>query len=263
MSKNLKQESRRNRDPRDAERWNQILRGFAQARLPARLVSPSRHKRRWRRWDEESMQERMAVVADIETRQRREVFTLVPGLTGEVTVLDRDPRRRQLLLLARANGHSDRLLFGHDERHLFVAPLPDRAISTIDQAFEVLKPEAVRHAQAAGMRVRRQGEWFFVPAPNFRLLDGYPVHRKARLDPPRPRLVPGLWNPPPGTPHLAEELVRVRKWSRQTRVYVRGAIRHADHATLKLKDWHRVLPNRETDRRLGNTDAATSVQYVD
>lgn len=42
-----------------------------------------------------------------------------------------------------------------------------------------------------------------------------------------------------------------RNWSWQTlrrnpSVYVKGRIRHADHATIELHDWHQVLMNTET-----------------
>jgi hypothetical protein len=32
---------------------------------------------------------------------------------------------------------------------------------------------------------------------------------------------------------------------RETPLHVRGAVRHPDHATLHLRDWHRVFINNE------------------
>lgn len=54
------------------------------------------------------------------------------------------------------------LLCGVDEGRYFVSQLRRRA-ATVTAAFHQLKPAAVRAAEAAGLKVRRQGEWFFVP----------------------------------------------------------------------------------------------------
>src|SRR5206468_6923165 len=69
-------------------------------------------------------------------------------------------------------------LGGHDERHWFVAGIPESApVGTVRQAKEALKPAEVRLAQALqGLRAEararrknaayvRQGEWFFLPVP--------------------------------------------------------------------------------------------------
>jgi hypothetical protein len=38
-----------------------------------------------------------------------------------------------------------------------------------------------------------------------------------------------------------------REMRRNARVYARGAVRHSDHATIHLPDWHRVIMNTEND----------------
>jgi hypothetical protein len=40
-----------------------------------------------------------------------------------------------------------------------------------------------------------------------------------------------------------------RTMTRDPEAYVRGRVRHADHATIKLDCWHRVLMNTETRAR--------------
>lgn len=45
---------------------------------------------------------------------------------------------------------------------------------------------------------------------------------------------------------------------RNPRVYARGKIRHPDHATITLPDWHRVVMNTETE-----TDAMRNVAFLD
>src|SRR5437016_4796782 len=98
---------------------------------------------------------------------------------AEIDVLDLRRRERHLLLRARANGDNDLFLCGHDERHWFVAAVPERGgVSNVATAMEALKPPEVRAAQAQqGVKgkdrrgrknaaYRRQGEWFFLPAPH-------------------------------------------------------------------------------------------------
>ena len=51
------------------------------------------------------------------------------------------------------------------------------------------------------------------------------------------------------------------KWQVMTRnswVLVRGRVRHADHATIELPDWHRVVMNTE-----GQAQAMRSVAFLD
>jgi hypothetical protein len=145
------------------------------------------------------------------------------GATSGLIVVDAQPRLRHLLLLSRQDDDKYKFLCGHDERHWFVAAVPERlAVSTVRTAFEALKPDYVRHVQNQVLRVKprkrnrrrndafiRQGEWFFVPAP--------------------------IW-------FRANEKLMLRN----PQVFVRGRIRHPDHKTIVLSDWHQVLMNTET-----------------
>ena len=45
----------------------------------------------------------------------------------ELEVVDAQPRDRHLLLLARVGGEKSKFLCGHDERHWFVAAVPEAA----------------------------------------------------------------------------------------------------------------------------------------
>ncbi len=163
------------------------------------------------------------------------------------------------------------------------------------QAKEALKPRAIRLRQSQ-LRVptrlqnrrknaafRRQGEWFFVPASAWNrdpindkfVLHNEPLRRGA------------------GKPHIVEQLFRVagelvyvcpkapngvsEAWYRQLlqnrpgaaqwgwqalrrnpRVYAKGRIRHSDHATITLPDWHRVVLNTETE-----TETMRNVAFID
>ena len=210
-------------------------------------------------------------------------------------MLKTDKRDRHLLLFVRTSeGKAARFLCGHDEREWFVAAVPGGASSVL-QAKEALKPSVIRMRQSQlkvptrlrnrrkNAAFRRQGEWFFVPASVW-----------AR-DPINEKFV--LHNEPlrrgTGKAHMVEQLYRVAgelvyvcakhpngvsemqyrrllqqkasaaQWGwqalrRNPRVYARGKIRHPDHATIMLPEWHRVVLNTETE-----TDAMRNVAFLD
>jgi hypothetical protein len=166
-------------------------------------------------------------------------------------------------------------------------------VGTVLQAKEALKPAEVVIAQARqGLRAsarnrrknaayKRQGEWFFVPAPR---LDVHESHI-LRNEP--------LVRTGGGKPHMMEfcyrtggELVYVcprrpdgvnvreyqellagvagaNSWGwlsmqRNPSVFVRGKVRHADHKTIVLHGWHQVFMNTE-----GKSKAMRSVAFLD
>jgi len=178
-----------------------------------------------------------------------------------------------------------KFLCGHDETHWFVAAIPEASrVTNINSAKQALKPKEVvlaetkknltKDKKAAHLHKnaarRRQGEWFFIPVDkNFKsieILSNEPIRRGR------------------GKPHMCEELVRFGgitvmvnsrfpngitvgeydkmvkndpaaakwAWQRMTRdmeVFVRGRITHADHKTVILRQWHKVIPNEETKAR--------------
>jgi len=209
---------------------------------------------------------------DIGNDTRGEYFDIAldQGAPG-FHVLQALPKERHLLLHAT---DGQRFLCGHDERHWFVAPIA-KAVSTVRAAKQSLLPpavwEQVKHLPPGEVDTRRnaifrrQGEWFFVPTSRkFRrpvIHKNEPLQRTAR-----------------SKPHICEELIReggtlvyiVRgqqysekeykqrksrdpKFDRQgyrtmisnPDVYVRGYVRHSDHATITLNGWHRVFINAE------------------
>lgn len=200
-------------------------------------------------------------------------------------VLDVQPSMRHLLLMSNQGGEKHKFLCGHDERHWFVAAVPEQAsVSTVRTAFDALKPNAVRVVEnRLGVKPRhrnrrrneafiRQGEWFFVPVGN----PGFINERLVLRHEPISR--------GGGKPHICEELVRqggelvyvssqypggltepernrlfgsnprLRNlhWVAQRRnpsVFVRGRVRHPDHKTIFLDGWHQVLMNTENQSR--------------
>ena len=233
---------------------------------------------------------------DVGGDRHGEFFEVVPtpGSDPEVAVLDVQPADRHLLLMVRGGGEKHKFLCGHDERHWFVAAIPESApVGTVRQAKEALKPAEVRLAQShLGLRAearnrrknaayRRQGEWFFLPVPGFAadealVLRDEPLRRgnggkrhwvefcyrtggeTVYVCSRRPNGV---------TPAQHEKLLaanpRAKGWNwqamrRNPGVYVRGSVRHADHKTIVLHGWHRVLMNTE-----GESRAMRNVAFLD
>jgi hypothetical protein len=237
-----------------------------------------------------------ALSLDVRSDRKGEFFEIVRPLNTavEVAVLDVQPADRHLLLLVREGQDKSKFLCGHDERHWFVAGIPESApVGTVRQAKEALKPAEVQTAQArkrlkAKARSRRknaayvrQGEWFFLPVADM------VVDEKLVL--PNEPLRRGNG----GKPHLAEFCFRTggetvyvcsrhpngvtvaqyksilagspkakswgwRTMQRNPGVYVRGRVRHPDHATITLHGWHRVVMNTE-----GQSKAMRNVALLD
>jgi hypothetical protein len=114
------------------------------ARIGARLKVADRPARRTRTTGPISLD----VLAD-----RNGVFFEImrqPGAEAEIAVLDVQPADCHLLLLVRDGKEKSKFLCGHDERHWFVAGIPETApVGTVRQAKEALKPAEVRFAQAS------------------------------------------------------------------------------------------------------------------
>lgn len=259
------------------------------ARIGARLKLVDRLSRRISR--------NGLISLDVRNDRRGEFFEVAcqPGAFVEVDAVDVQPADRHLLLMVRENGEKHKFLCGHDERHWFVAAIPESAsgVATVRTAKEALEPREVQIVQAS-KRLRakarnrrknaayiRQGEWFFIPAPDL------PVEPKLVLqDEP-------ITRGNGGEPHWAEECYRhggqviwvcsrhpggvidsqfqqivkknrkARNWGwrmmrRNPEVYVRGRIRHPDHKTIQLHGWHRVVMNTESQAK-----AMRNVAFLD
>jgi len=224
---------------------------------------------------------------DIKKDRKGKFFELrIPGAMEqdiEVDILQKTPAERHLLLLVKNHGRKqkDRFLCGHDERSWFVAAVPGNA-STVAQAREALKPAAVRVAQGVARvsarkgnlrkndAFRRQGEWFFIPAPEMvvdpkQILRNEPIRRgggKAHMLQEAYRTGGERVYVHPKYPNgIQESEFRVvigrgdtsqsewRVMVRNAAVYARGSVRHLDHKTITLHCWHRVHMNTETQTR--------------
>jgi hypothetical protein len=203
------------------------------------------------------------------------------GNAVDLEVVDVARTERHLLLLARDGEEKSKFLCGHDERHWFVAAVPEsvRGVSGVQAAKAALRPERVREAIE---RVRpkdafrrrnaayvRQGEWFFVPAPEVDppvtlVVFDEPLSReRGKLHVMQFAYRRGghvVWvsgRYPRGISDvqyrgLPQDERQRGNWSQMVRdpeVFAKGAIRHPDHATVVLRGWHRVAMNTEQTAR--------------
>jgi hypothetical protein len=258
---------------------------FAQmgARLKVRQI-PSRWHRGVREWIDPQ-----DYALDIRRDGNDEFFELrVPTHLSdslEVNVAQSEPQNRHLLLFVRKNGDKpqlDRFLCGHDEREWFVAAVPGGA-SSVRQAMDALQPANVREALARNRvsarkryerknrAFRRQGEWFFVPEPSLVVDDKFVLRNEPlRRGAGKPHRVEQLYRTGGETVYVCKRFPNgftepeyramllnnpeASRWgwrvmTRNPGVYARGAVSHADHATITLPCWHRVVMNTETQSR--------------
>lgn len=184
-----------------------------------------------------------------------------PGEGERVEVEAVDVRDRHLLLLVRNGGEKSKFLCGHDERHWFVAAIPEnaRGVNGVTAAIQALKPEL-----AHGRPHVRQGEWFFVPEPTLEVKDWFVLRNEPiRRGNGNPHLVQYLFRRGGETVYVSDrhpngltqreydalpDRAREAFWDvmvRDAEVFAKGTVRHPDHATITLNGWHRVVMNTE------------------
>lgn len=155
------------------------------ARVKAIKAAPSPLRMRWN--GQRSTEQPPQIVIDMRRDKAGEFFEIrtAPGSRQEIDVLNLQPREKHLVLLSRQFDARDGLLAkqkflcGRDEKHWFVAAIPDREpVSTVIGAKIALKPEEIRtREQPLGVSRKesfrrknaayvRQGEWFFLSEPH-------------------------------------------------------------------------------------------------
>jgi hypothetical protein len=237
-----------------------------------------------------------ALQLDVSEDRRGEYFEVQKFVTSEpvVEVLDVQPLDRHLLLLVREDHEKSKFLCGHDERHWFVAGIPETAsVGTVRQAKEALQPMEVRRAVARkgvsgkllnsrkNLAFIRQGEWFFLPTTGYSVTESLvlrnePLRRGNGGKPHRAEFcyrtggetVHVCTRHPNGVTEKQYKVIlsdnpnaRVWGWRTMRRnpvVFVKGRVRHADHATITLHGWHQVVMNTENESK-----AMRNVAFLD
>ena len=207
---------------------------------------------------------------------------LPSNATVSYEVVDVDERLRHLLLLARDGNSKNKFLCGHDERHWFVCAVPGNGIARVRDAMEALQPTEVRSAVGSQVKRKkdrlrrrneafvRQGEWFFLPATGLEVnpklvLKNEPISRGRGSKPHMCQYVYRTGGQavmvcnrfPTGVTQgeyakIIAANPNARSWNwrtmlRNASVFARGTVRHPDHKTVLLDDWHRVLMNTEAE----------------
>ena len=214
-----------------------------------------------------------------------EYFDIKVADEVELLIQDAQKKDRHLLLLAKVSNPDrphdkptvHRFLCGHDERHWFSATVP-KPVTTVVQAKQALKPPEVvnfelshgmrnkqlhkRHKKLkTGTKLHRQGEFFFIPDPSFKVgpvvIKNEPMrgggshfHYAQYLCRTGGKQVFVKGMIIINAKELAEldvsERNKYRSMMADSVVFVKGKITHVEHATVDLGDiWHRVFVNTE------------------
>lgn len=184
-----------------------------------------------------------------------------------VSSRSRGPKGRPITVSVKRRTPSAKrhILAGLDERQLFLAQLP-RGVSGVREAHDILKSGEVTLAEGRGIKAVRQGEWFFLEANGDevrRLEDGLArnlliLERSVPIGPftDRSARMGGARRVRQfrGNPHTADELVVLPGSPvgngfpvRERDVFIRGRVRHIDHATVTFSAWHKVIRNAEAN----------------
>jgi hypothetical protein len=124
--------------------------------------------------------------------------------------------------------------------YFFAELLTKQAPSTLEEAYDTLKPKAVREAEVRELNVLRQGEWFAIPTQVLTSELMRDVDRGIAAY--RQRHVLGK-----DGHHELEEAVLYKAGERKGQVYARGVLRHTkdEHTDLDLGTvrWYLVVHN--------------------
>ena len=256
----------------DLKRW------FDKAKIPAKIEKdPIRSITR-------SVNNRDIFQMNIDTRgkqNKREYFRIYHGHPkNEIRVVDIDPKNQQVILLVNEpereysvrtwdRGRADweyhtqktpnflrKYLMGMDESHLFIAELPKNLgpINKIKDAHKILKPNNVLVKEKETNRIKRQGEWFFIPTTQTEIElieeNSNLIEKKTPL---------GNNTGKSGNSHIADQLLNIHE-----NQYVSGKISHVEHKTMKLQGWFKVIRNNEARATaISGINIYNGVRFVD
>lgn len=139
----------------------------------------------------------------------------------------------------------DRLfLFDIDQREIkhkifnaFLVELKSN-VKTIESAYDSLKPKEVKAAEAKGLEVKRQGEWFFIPVKG----DFEPIKHTPRWGDDKGKSVAMPIDLKAGN-NRPNKVTKHTIYKGETLVSGRSEHAGREHATLILDGWFKAIPN--------------------
>jgi hypothetical protein len=127
-------------------------------------------------------------------------------------------------------------LIGVDNGHPWIAQV-SKNIDSLAEAVEKLKPAAVKRAEAKGLKVKRQGDWFFIPVKrphHTAKANGYQHGLDGDHVPTEMMATKSEWE------YINRERIELPAGS----IYVRGKLDHSQHNSLNFGDqWHKAIQN--------------------
>lgn len=215
----------------------------------------------------------------VDEKKGKEYFhvTLTGNTKCHVTNIDK-AKRHLILHFNEENKIKTNFLCGFDERHLFVAEV-DTSTNVESAFYSLLPTELVNNLSSKPIKkksivkrhnknYKRQGEFFFIPLDTT-VNEEFPIVilkneaiRRERLSKPhtlefciRDGTTVTYFHPdyPNGITEkeynvLSNNIKSSRKWKAEfmtSTLLAKGKVSHADHKTLKLLNWHKVLINGE------------------
>jgi len=210
-------------------------------------------------------------------KHKREYFRIFHGHEeNDVRVVHADSNKQQVILLVsepereytvrtwdreendwvyenqKAPGYLRKYLCGYDETHLFIAELPNDLgpINKVVDAHKVLKPKIVAKKEKKIGKIKRQGEWFFIP---INTVEQERINKISSLYWKNERI-----GPPGGNPHIAEKLFEIDE-----EIFVSGKITHIEHKTLRLYGWFKAVKNMEFRGSSPASQIYNGVKWID
>ncbi len=222
------------------------------------------------------------------------IFQIAAREDVVINVVDLKTNERHLLLnvTETTTRQKHKFLLGFDERDWFVAAVPEKYtwVKNITDAKNVLKPLAVtmaeRQLHKASKNIRknkawvRQGEWFFIPDTTLEVTANLIRKNEAisRGNGSKPHIVDEIYRERGEVVYVSAKYpagiseahyrklisqkpakrMEFRIMMKNSNVYAKGCVRHADHATIFLDGWHRVLMNTEAEAK-----SRTNLAFLD
>ena len=143
-------------------------------------------------------------------RLGKERFLIEPdGQDAEVRDVDNDKEMVLVDVKDREGENLRVLLLGKDD-HCFVTNVPAH-IWSVKHALQFFVPDEVRRARSKGLKVRRQGDWYFIPIVKKMRIDHLNEKQKNQV-------IPKVWD---GNRHLCNTGILYNG-----KVHVKGKVHH-------------------------------------